>query len=105
MGIFSLFLLPLLNILSIVVDIYFKVVAVDIILYWMLHYKLMSVHNKYAEKFMEILKNLTEPVYKMVRQKVPPISGYDVAPYVLLLIIIFVYQFISYLTKWLEYPA
>lgn len=102
MGILSLFILPLLNILSIAIDLYFKVVAVDIILYWMFHYKLMSVHNKYAEKFMEILKSLTEPVYNKIRQKVPPISGIDVAPYVLLLIIIFVYQFVSNLTKWVE---
>ncbi len=102
MGIIALFLLPLLNILSIAIDIYFKVVAVDIILYWMFHYKLMSVHNKYAEKFMEILKNLTEPVYKIIRQKVPPVSGYDVAPYILLLVIIFVYQFISNLTEWVK---
>lgn len=102
MGIVGLFVLPLLNILSILIDIYFKVVAVDIILYWMLHYKLMSVHNKYAEKFMQILKSLTEPVYKLIRQKVPPISGYDVAPYVLLVAIIFVYQFVSNLTKWIE---
>ncbi len=102
MGIIALFLLPLLNILNIAIDIYFKIVAVDIILYWMFHYKLMSVHNKYSEKFMEILKNLTEPVYKLIRQKVPPISGYDVAPYVLLLAIIFAYQFVAYLTEWVK---
>ena len=51
---------------------------------------------------MEILKNLTEPVYKAIRKKVPPISGYDVAPYVLLIAIIFVYQFVSNLTKWID---
>ena len=61
MGIIGLFVMPVLDILAIVVDIYFKVVAVDIILYWMLHYKLMTVHNKYAEKFMSILKILTDP--------------------------------------------
>ena len=35
MGIVGLFVLPLLNILSTVIDLYFKVVAVDIILYWL----------------------------------------------------------------------
>ena len=102
MGIVGLFVLPLLNILSILIDLYFKVVTIDIILYWMLHYKLMTVHNKYSEKFMEILKNLTEPVYKAIRKKVPPVSGYDVAPYVLWILIIFVYQFVSNLTKWID---
>ena len=54
MGIIGLFLMPVLDTLNIVVGLYFKVVAVDIILYWMLHYKIMNVHNKYAEKFMTI---------------------------------------------------
>lgn len=97
MGIVGLLLMPILDILSIVINLYFKVVVVDIILYWMLKYNLMTVHNKYAEKFMEILHKITEPVYTKIRQKVPPVSGYDVAPYVLLLVIIFLSSFISHL--------
>lgn len=102
MGIVGLFLMPFLDILSFVVDVYFKVVAVDVILYWMLHYKLMTVHNKYAEKFMALLKSVTEPVYALIRKKVPPFSGYDVAPYVLLLIIAFVGSFVTHLSRWIE---
>ena len=99
MGIVGLLLMPILDILSIVIDLYFKVVAVDVILYWMLHYKLLTVHNKYAEKFMDILHKLTEPVYALIRKKVPPVSGYDVAPYVLLLAIIFIGSFVSHLSS------
>lgn len=102
MGIIGLFVLPLLDILGVVIDLYFKVVAVDVILYWMLKYKLLTVHNKYSEKFMSILKSLTEPVYAKIRQKVPPVSGYDVAPYVLLLTILFVGSFITRLSQWIE---
>ncbi|MBP1532351.1 MAG: YggT family protein [Alphaproteobacteria bacterium] len=97
MGIIGLLLMPFLDILGFAVNIYFKIVAVDIILYWLLHYKIVTVHNKYAEKFMEILKLLTEPVYKLIRKKVAPISGYDIAPYVLLLAIAFVGSFITHL--------
>ena len=102
MGIIGLFLMPVLDILSAVIGIYFKIVAVDIILYWMLHYKIMTVHNKYAEKFMNILKMLTEPAYKSVRSKVPPLSGYDIAPYVLLIGIAFVGSFITHLSHWIQ---
>lgn len=102
MGIIGLFVMPVLDILAIVVDVYFKVVAVDIILYWMLHYKLMTVHNKYAEKFMSILKILTDPAYKLIRSKVPPVSGYDIAPYVLLLGIAFIGSFVTHLSRWIE---
>ncbi len=102
MGIIGLFLMPVLDILSAVVGIYFKIVAVDVILYWMLHYKLMTVHNKYAEKFMQILKLLTEPAYKYIRSKVPPFAGYDIAPYVLLLCIAFIGSFITHFSRWIE---
>ena len=102
MGIIGLFVMPVLDILSIVIDLYFKVVAVDVILYWMLHYKLITVHNKYAEKFMSILKSLTEPVYKIIRTKVQPLSEYDVAPYALLLGIAFVGSFVTHLSRWIE---
>ena len=102
MGIIGLFLMPVLDTLNIVVGLYFKVVPVDIILYWMLHYKIMTVHNKYAEKFMNILKMLTEPAYKLVRSKVPPLSGYDIAPYVLLIGIAFVGSFITHLSHWIQ---
>lgn len=102
MGIVGLFLMPVLDILSILIDIYFKVVAIDIILYWLLHYKLITVHNKYAEKFMAILKGLTEPVYELIRKKVSPIAGYDVAPYILLIIIAFVSSFITHLSHWIS---
>ena len=102
MGIIGLILMPFLDILGVLINLYFKVVAVDIILYWMIRYKIMSVHNKYSEKFMQILKAITEPVYAKIRQKVPPISGYDISPYVLLLVIIFISSFVTHLSRWIE---
>lgn len=102
MGIIGLIIMPFLDISGVLVDIYFKVVAVDIILYWLIHYNMVTVHNKYAEKFMEILKAVTEPVYKLIRKKVPPVSGYDVAPYVLLVVILFIGSFITHLSRWIE---
>lgn len=101
MGFIGLFLMPLLDILGFVADLYFKVVVVDIALYWLLRYKLITVHNKYAEKFMEILKKITEPVYSVIRSKIPPVADYDIAPYILLLLIAFVCRFITYLNQWI----
>ena len=102
MGLIALLIMPFLDILSFIVNIYFKIVAIDIILYWMLHFNLITVHNKYSEKFMEILKKLTEPAYNFVRKKVQPVAGYDIAPYALLFIIAFIGSFISYLSMWIE---
>ena len=62
MGFIGSFLIPILDVLGFALSIYFKVVVVDIVLYWMIKYKLVTINNKYAEKFMAILKKLKERI-------------------------------------------
>ncbi len=87
-------LIPVLDTLALVVDIYFKIVVVEVVLHWLIHFNIINITNKYAEKFMEILKKLTEPVYQKISQKVPAVSGVDVSPFVLLLALFFVARLI-----------
>lgn len=102
MGFVGLLLIPVLDVLGFIVDLYFKVVVVDVVLYWMIKYKLVTIHNKYAEKLMAILKKLTEPVYKLIGKKVPPVGGVDISPYVLLVLIFIVGSIITNLSIWLH---
>lgn len=88
----SIILLPIFKTLALVIDIYFKVVVVEIVLHWLLHFKIISVSNKYAEKFMEILKKLTEPAYAKIRAKIKPFADFDISPFVLLLALYFVLE-------------
>ena len=97
MGFIGSLLIPVLDILGFITSLYFKVVVVDIVLYWLIKYKLVTIHNKYAEKLMEILKKLTEPAYKFISKKVPPVSGVDISPYILL-VIVFIIGIVRILT-------
>lgn len=90
-------LVPFFDTLALIVDIYFKIVVVEVILFWLLHFKIITVNNKYAQKFMEIIKKLTEPVYQKIRAKIPPFADFDIAPFVLLLALFFVARLISVL--------
>jgi len=92
-------LLPIFKTLALILDIYFKVVIVEIAVHWLLHFKILSVNNKYAEKFVEILKKLTEPVYSKIRSKVPPFADFDASPFILLLILYFVGQLLLALSE------
>ncbi len=87
--------LAILRTLTLVLDIYFKVVVVEIVVYWLMHFKIIDIQNKYAEKFVEILKKLTEPVYSRIRSKIKPIADFDVAPFVLLLALYFIGQLLA----------
>ena len=86
----GMLLVPFFDVIALVVNIYFKIVVVEIVIYWLLHFKLISANNKYAVKFVDILKKATEPVYKKIRAKVPPIGGFDISPFVLMLGLLFV---------------
>lgn len=85
---------PFLYIIGLLVDIYFKIVVVQVVIYWLLHFKILEASNKYAQKTVEILDKLTAPVYKKIGEKVPPIAGFDFSPFILLLVLLFISRLI-----------
>ena len=78
---------PFIYVLAFLADIYFKVVVVEIVLHWLIHFKVLEADNKYAKKTMESVEQLTKPVYDKLNTKLPKLSGLDIAPIVLLLIL------------------
>ena len=90
---------PFFYIISLIVDIYFKVVVVEIVLHWLIHLKVLEANNKYAKKTMEILEKATSPVYAKIREKVPAVSGFDFSPFILLLILLFIGRLVLRLSE------
>lgn len=81
---------PFLYVIGLLVDIYFKIVVVQVVLYWLIRFKVLEPSNKYAQKTVEVLDKLTVPVYKKIGEKIPPIAGFDFSPFILMLALIFV---------------
>lgn len=90
---------PFFYIIGFVVDIYFKIVVVEVVLHWLIHFKILEANNKYAQKTMEILEKATQPVYKKIGEKVPPVSGFDFSPFILLLILLFIGRLVFRLSE------
>ncbi len=95
----GMLLIPFFDTLALIIDLYFKVVVVEVILFWLIHFKILTITNAYAQKFMDILKMLTEPVYKKIRAKIPPFADFDVSPFILLLALFFVARLIYVLRE------
>ena len=95
----GMLLVPFFDTLALVVDLYFKIVVVEIVLFWLLHFQIINITNQYAQKFMDILKMLAEPVYKKIRAKVPPFADFDASPFILLLGLFFVARLIAVLRE------
>lgn len=87
---------PFLEILGFIVDIYFKIVVVQVVLYWLIHFKVLEPSNKYATKTVELLDKATTPVYNKIKSKIPTVfSGFDFAPFGVLLILYFISRLIT----------
>ena len=95
----GMLLIPFYDVIALVVDLYFKIVVVEIFVYWLMHFKVISTNNKYSVKFVEILKKATEPAYKKIRAKVPPFADFDVAPFILLLGVFFIARLVAVLKE------
>ncbi len=81
---------PFVWMLSVIVNIYFAVVLAEVVIHWLIHFKIVDTKNAYIAKIVEILTRLTAPVYKKIAEKVPPFSGIDFSPFVLLLALLFI---------------
>ena len=72
---------------------------VEIVLHWLIYFKILEANNKYAQKTMEILEKATQPVYKKIGEKIPPVSGFDFSPFILLLILLFIGRLVYRLSE------
>ena len=83
-----------LDIIGLIVNLYFMIVVVEVVLHWLIHFKILQTENKYSQKTMEILEKITHPVYKKVGEKIPPISGFDASPIIVMLSLWFICRLI-----------
>lgn len=90
---------PFLYIISFVIDIYFKIVVVEVVLHWLIHFGIVEVSNKYARKTMDVLEALTRPVYRKIGSKIPPIAGFDFSPFILMLVLLFLGRLVFRLSE------
>ena len=90
---------PFVYVLAFLFDIYFKIVVVEIVLHWLVHFKILEAENKYAKKTMEILEQLTKPVYDKISAKMPKLAGLDVSPFVWLLVLMLISRILHNLSE------
>lgn len=73
-----------------VLEIYFILATVNIILYWCIHFSIIGQGGDAFKKFLAFLHQITEPVYAKLREKLKPIQGFDISPYALIIVLMLV---------------
>ena len=62
-------------------------VIVAVIVSWLTAFNVINEHNNFVRSLLRILIALTDPVFRQVRRVIPPISGLDLSPIVVILLI------------------
>ena len=90
-------LIPVLQVLSVALNLYWWVVLVAVIMSWLVALNMINTHNQIIRSIGNIVHQLTEPVLRRIRRVIPSAGNVDLSAIVLFLLILLLQQVISQL--------
>jgi len=75
----------LFQILLLVLDIVWFFIIAHVIMSWLISFQVLNLHQQLVAQIWYMLNRLLEPIYRPVRRILPPLSGIDLAPLVVLI--------------------
>ncbi|MEO0913526.1 MAG: YggT family protein [Pseudomonadota bacterium] len=75
----------LLQILLLVLDVVWFFVLAQVIMSWLVQFEVLNLRQPIIYQIWSTLQRLLEPLYAPIRRVLPPMSGIDLAPLVLII--------------------
>lgn len=85
-----------LDIVLLLLQLYYWVLIAMIVMSWLISFNVINTRNQFVASVWRILNQLTEPLLRPIRQFMPRLSGLDLSPMILFLIIFFLERIIVY---------
>ncbi len=79
-----------------VIGIYIIVVVAQVILSWLVSFKVVNTGNRFVYMIGDFLYRATEPALKPIRRVMPNLGGLDISPVVLILALVFARQLLIF---------
>ncbi len=76
-------------VLDLALDLYMWALIIVAVLSWLTAFGVVNSHNRFVYSVTDFLNRITEPALRQIRRVVPPISGLDLSPIILIFLIIF----------------
>ncbi|GAA0643167.1 MAG: osmotic-shock protein [Sphingomonadales bacterium RIFCSPHIGHO2_01_FULL_65_20] len=76
-----------LEILDIILQVVTWFIIIQIVLSWLIAFNVVSMQNDLVRQLVESLHRITEPLYRPVRKIMPDLGMIDLAPMVVILIV------------------
>ena len=73
-----------------VLDIYWWIVIINVIISWLIAFNVLNTQNRFIYSLLELTYKLTDPILNKIRAFLPNLGSLDISPVVLLLLIWFI---------------
>jgi len=78
-------IVPLINILIIVIDLYLKLIVVAVIISWLIGFGILNTSNNIVYAICNFFRAITEPLFRKIDSVIPPIGQISISPIILIL--------------------
>lgn len=85
-------MIPVINTLLFVLNIYWWIVILSVIFSWLYAFNVVNSRNQFVGMIGNALFQMTEPVFRPIRNVLPNLGTVDISPLVVLVIIFFLQQ-------------
>ena len=82
------------NLLETVISLYIWCLFIFVILGWLINFGVINTQNRFVYLVMDFLFKITEPPLRPIRRFVPNFGGIDISPILLVLLLIFIRDFV-----------
>ena len=87
---------PILLLLYRIIDIYFYILIINIVLSWLIAFNIVNMQNKIIVTILYATNRLTDPLLNPVRRILPNLGGIDISPIILVLCLLFIQDYIRF---------
>ena len=88
---------PFLWLVDTVITIYIWLLIAAAVLSWLIAFNVVNTRNQIVASIGEFLYRITEPALRPIRNLLPNLGGIDISPVILILLLLFIRQFIFWL--------
>ena len=78
-------MMSIFQILLLILDVLKFFIIAQVIMSWLINFQVLNLHQPLVAQIWHMLNRLLEPLYAPVRRILPPMSGIDLAPLVVLI--------------------
>jgi YggT family protein len=83
-------LVPLLQMIATVVDLYVWALIISVIISWLIAFGVLDTRNRFVYLVSDFFYRITEPALGRIRSFLPNLGGVDISPIILIVVLYFI---------------